>query len=203
MDKILKALGLIVTGGSLLASAALPAAAAPYKVTDSAGVTKVHVDGSPSGSLAMTISLTQTKSVATTNCGWVRLSSSATRPVIGVSGIVSANKAAIDSAATGTPTCLKVSSGGYSDSHLQANLLKDTSAVWVRGSSGVASVVYETTRSIKLNACGLGSVTVSATSPFDDFSLQGTPYKVSTLTNKTAPNKCVKVGTTNITYGPI
>jgi len=205
---LLTSIGLSVAGSAF----ALPQV---YKVVN--GVTaKVFVTEQTANTelQALLDNAPKTRTLTYNNCGWGKFKESTTSPVVRFTKALSFGAMFIGDGAD--PVCTKDAQGVYTstnDGLVGMTVRRSNGFIWYKGSSTLgAGVVYVTNQSVrkaKVNACGLASfsVPVSNVVPFKftiptSTNLAGTVFNVSSLTARTYPHACRKVGTSYVLYRP-
>jgi len=147
------------------------------------------------------------RSMTYNQCGWGKFKESTTSPVVGFSS----GGSPLNIGSGADPVCTKDAQGVYSatnDGIIGDVRRSTTGSIWHKGSNTVgAGVVYvstQSTKKAKVNACGLASFSVTSisASPTASLNIGGTTYPISSMTTRTYPDVCRKIGTASVLYSP-
>jgi hypothetical protein len=197
MNTVKKASLILLAFGTLLTSL-VPQARADYttvhKVTEN-GVTTVFFPATANTQVAVKTSKLPTTSLLTlNNCGWAKISNSATAPVVNITG-GSTNFAGKTSGAP--PVCVKQADGTYFDSNSAAavgTVVDASTVLWIKGGSGLGTLTVDVTKQAVINAtanaCGFAKLTANATRPLTSFMVGTTSYTLSGVSSMPATQIC-------------
>ncbi|NJL90848.1 MAG: hypothetical protein HC916_14445 [Coleofasciculaceae cyanobacterium SM2_1_6] len=163
----------------------------------------------PDTSIEVTTVRTAQRVLTLNNCGWGKFTESATSPV----AAIRSSGSTLSIAAGTAPTCVRAvaPATGYVDSNPSdavGTVIKAANVVWIKGGStvGAYSIDVDTNRisRAKANACGVASLTISATRPLTTFTFAGTNYTLANLPATTNGGLiCRKSSTGAIAFVPV
>ena len=195
----------------------------PHKYTDAFGKTKIYIPANAGSVVDVITESSKEYTFTLTPCGWIYLRESATRKIKSVftpsNGITVQNFTSPNLTHHHGPLCTYANNtwtfwevGANNVNRPNGTLLQVTNTLtyWIKikpalqSAGGIQSIVtYENTIKNKINSCGYGTITVSATRPMSTFKIAGVDYTLANLPVADKPMICRTQGNSKIRYVPL